>query len=655
MRFLSWIIVLCFICTPAAQASTIEQQRDWFQQARKALDAQQTDVFVTLKKKLVDYPLTPYLDIWQAREQLRNGVDNKVAATLKKFADIPESHDLRIAWIKYLSKHGHWSQVAKQLKSHPGLTHRLPEITMMANWRTGKKNAAMKQFSDRWRNADSLTDISKSLYQVWLKQGHPNRPERWSRLILLIRNGQWKESRTLGTVLGKQQKQWLSYWRDLQGDPQSVFLRWPSSLSPQSLRDAPQGTALSKAIIRDGLKRLAVKDPLLAHTSLQNLKKRVHFGAKDTFYGSIEKKIALRAAKRHMSIAAQWLGDLPARQRNKETRAWQARLFMIQHHWAKMLQVIHAMPHAQQQQSRWQYWQAYALQAGGEMQQATAIFTGLAAGRGYYSFLGAERAHLPYHFGNEPAKSSPALIRQLARRPGIKRAREWLALDSYGKARREWSAALAGSSAKIWNAALMLASRWGWPRQAIYAASRAGKVNALEERFPLQYERNVMLAAKETGLSPSSIWSIIRQESAFNQQALSRAGAKGLMQLMPKTARMVAKQVKLSSKHPNLFSPEINIRLGSRYLADMKTRFNENLVLAAAAYNAGPNRVSQWLDRTPFDIAEIWVEAIPYNETRRYVQQAMAFTTVYEWRRQQQPGSLSARMNTRYHDLSLNK
>ncbi|EAU55339.1 lytic transglycosylase domain-containing protein [Mariprofundus ferrooxydans] len=645
MRFLSWVIALCFIGAPAVQASTIEQQRDWFEQAHKALAAHQSHKFSKLKAKLDTYPLTPYLDIWQARKMLKAGTDDRVAAVLKTFADIPESKDLRIAWVKYLAERDQWSQVAEQLRAYPGLKRKYPEIAMMSDWYTGEKEAALQQFSQRWRNNDRLTDTSRSLHKAWLKHGHPNREERWSRIIHLADRGAWREIPSLSS--GKREKQWLSYWHKLQTDPKAAFSSWPSSLSHP---DSHQ-VQLAKAMIRDGLTRLARKDPLQADLSLQQLRKQLRLDAEDSFYDVMAQKIALRAAKQHMPIAAQWLGDLPAARQNEETRAWQARLYMLQQDWPKVLEVIRAMPRAEQQQARWQYWRAYALQSTGKSEEeATAVFAGLAQDRGYYSFLSAERINLPYNFSNEEMDALPALTQDLDKLPGIQRAREWLALGQYGKANREWYAALSGVSRKTWQAAAQLASQWNWSDQAIRAAYRAGKMNALDERFPLQFESDVMLAAKETGLDPASIWGVIRQESLFNRQALSPAGARGLMQLMPKTAKMVAGQINLHGGHRQLFSPAVNIRLGSRYLADMKSRFDNKLALAAAAYNAGPGRVSQWLERTPFDSSEVWVETIPYNETRRYVQHVIAYATVYKWRRQQ-----SVQMHELALDVTLNE
>lgn len=633
MRFVLLLILSCFFAVPVIPAATIEQQRDWFTEAHRALDAHHMDRYATLKKRLADYPLAPYLDIWEQRKTINGKNDADIAATLALFPDIPESDDLRKAWVKSLAERSKWKEVAHQLEQHPRLKAKLAEMAIVAEWHSGNKELAMTEFSKRWVNLDKFSGTSISLHKAWLRQGHPSSEERWSRIIKLAGKGHWRDVEALDGPISKQQKKWLHYWRNLQKNPQSVFSRWPDSLSPST----PMYTALCQAIINDGLTRLARKDPVQAYAMLQNLTTRMSFGNNDGFYDEVGKEIALRAARQHLTVAAGWLQQLPLPQQNAETRAWQARMYMLEYDWARLLQCIEMMPAEEQQEDRWQYWRGYALQARGDHEKATAVFSAVANGRGYYSFLSAERMGLPYSFDNEQISASPTIIRELEQRSGLTRAREWLALKSYNKADREWYTALATASTEEWKAAAVIASAWQWPEQAIRAAYRGGAMNALEERFPLHYQKDVLLAAKETGLSSASIWGVIRQESLFNRQALSPAGARGLMQLMPKTAKMVAKKIRLHGGHEALFSPRVNIRLGSHYLAAMKARFHDQLALAAAAYNAGPHRVKQWLERTPFDTGEIWVETIPFNETRHYVQQVMANATVYEWRQQQTP------------------
>jgi len=650
MRLPVSIIVVLLLWTPALQAATAEsssqtliQQRIWFQQARVALNKHDMKRFNHLKSKLADYPLTPYLDIWHARISMKQGNDTLVEKTLIQQADIPESRDLRKAWINELAKRGKWSQISSIFIRFPSLAKRLPETAMVTDWYMGNIEQAMQQFSGRWQQDREISGFSKPLHKAWLKQGHPTVTEKWKRIERLAYRGKWKEIRSLSKSFPEQQKQTLAYWRLVQKHPEKALKQW--NLSIPGIQGA--------LIISDGIKRLSRKDVVAAWNLLRKLQVKTRH-IKKTFFTGLERYIALRAARQHQIIAADWLGELPVSYRNEDTRAWQARLYLLHQNWSSVFISIVAMPASEQQQSRWIYWKARALAAIGFENQARILFGELAGERGYYSFLSAERLGQPFHLNATGITASDSAIVGLEQMPAVRRAFEWLQLDKRNKAAREWHSALAKSSRKQWQAAAVLASRWHWYDQVIHGAFRAHRLNALFDRFPVAFEKPVMDAARETGLMPSSIWSIIRQESAFNQHAVSYVGAKGLMQLMPKTSRYVARKLNMGKGIPRLFSPEVNIRLGSIYLAEQKVRFG-NLALASAAYNAGPHRVSEWLDRTPFDVPEAWVEAIPFSETRRYVQQVMAFITVYEWRQKKSASSLIARLNKQEQKVSQHK
>lgn len=649
MRLPVSIIVVLLLWAPALQAAAAEassqtliQQRIWFQQARVALNKHDMVRFNSLKNKLADYPLTPYLDIWYARISMKQGNDALVEKTLAQQADIPESRDLRKAWINALAKRKQWSKINDIFTHFPELAKRLPETAMVTNWYTGNKKTAMQQFSGRWQQYRDISGFSKPLYQAWLKQGHPTVAEKWQRIERLAYRGRWKEIRSLSESFSEQQKQTLAYWRLVQKYPEKTLKQWKSSIP---------GT-MGALIISDGIKRLSRQDAVIGWNILHRLQaKALHIDK--AFFTGLARYTALRAARQHQVIAADWLGELPASYRNEDTRAWQVRLYLLQQNWSRVFAAIVAMPAPEQQQSRWIYWKARALASIGYEAQAKTLFAQLAGARGYYSFLSAERLGQPFHLKATEITASDDAIAGIERMPAMHRAFEWIQMDKRNKAAREWHSALKKSNRQQWQAAAVLASRWHWHDQVIYAAFRAHQPNALSDRFPVAFEKPVMDAAQETGLMPSAIWSIIRQESAFNQQAVSYVGAMGLMQLMPHTARGVARKLGMGKGVARLFSPEVNIRLGASYLAEQKARFG-NLALASAAYNAGPHRVSLWLSRSPFDVPEAWVEAIPFSETRRYVQQVMAFITVYEWRQKKPASSLIARLNEQEQEASLN-
>ena len=138
--------------------------------------------------------------------------------------------------------------------------------------------------------------------------------------------------------------------------------------------------------------------------------------------------------------------------------------------------------------------------------------------------------------------------------------------------------------------------------------------------------------SKQTGVSLSFLYAISRQESALNPSAVSPAGAKGMMQLMPATASLVAKKYRIPyTSQDQLLDPKINISLGAHYLMKLLGEYNNNRVLAAVAYNAGPHRVEAWRSKDGVGkTVDVWVENIPFNETRGYVQNVLVFDAIYQ-------------------------
>ena len=181
--------------------------------------------------------------------------------------------------------------------------------------------------------------------------------------------------------------------------------------------------------------------------------------------------------------------------------------------------------------------------------------------------------------------------------------------------------------------AAILAHRWGWHSRAIAAAASVGEYDDLALRYPLPYDSTFQRYAADASISPTWAYGVARSESLFMRDVRSRAGAIGLMQLMPATGRDVAREISLPySGLDTLTDPDSNIRLGTTYLGRMAERYGGNQVLATAAYNAGPHRVDAWLPDEGTIDARIWIENIPFNETRGYVRRVLAADTIFHWR-----------------------
>jgi soluble lytic murein transglycosylase len=254
----------------------------------------------------------------------------------------------------------------------------------------------------------------------------------------------------------------------------------------------------------------------------------------------------------------------------------------------------------------------------------------LATQRNFYGFLAADRIGRPYALERAELDLTQMELDAVARHPAVRRALELRALGERPEARREMAWLMERLNDRELLALAEYARRIGWARQAIAATIATGQWDHLDLRFPLAHEGPMRANASARELQPSWLFAVARQESAFMSDARSSAGALGLMQILPSTARLTARRFDIPlASNWQLLDEEKNIQIGSRYLRQMYDRYDHNRILASAAYNAGPGRVDRWVREREPNPADVWVEGIPYRETRDYVQNVLAYALIY--------------------------
>lgn len=295
------------------------------------------------------------------------------------------------------------------------------------------------------------------------------------------------------------------------------------------------------------------------------------------------------------------------------------------------------LPTTAQKTERWQYWRARALDElkieQADLGPTINIYSALAEKRGFYGFLAADILRKHYSLEDRSKPVDQVSFMRVNQLDGIRRARELWAMGYEAESRAEWNHTTKKMQPDELYAAGSLAEQWGWYATGINTMTKGNLWDNLTSRFPLAYANEVKRAARNNNLQPTFVFAIARQESAFAADAKSPVGALGLMQLMPATAQEVAKKQGYSHKTADLLDPSYNLLLGTTFLTGLLDRFDGNRILAAAAYNAGPGRVRQWLGESqrqrPFDV---WIETIPFNETRQYVQNVLSFSVIYGYR-----------------------
>ena len=367
-----------------------------------------------------------------------------------------------------------------------------------------------------------------------------------------------------------------------------------------------------------GFDKLARTEPAYALDLLPRL--IAHEGLTPENQDRLKRAAALGAAYDRDPRAMAAFDDLPAAVIDGPVQEWRVRAALWKHDFARALAWLDLMPSNLAAQPRWRYWRARTVAAVQGDEAAAPIFRELAGLRDYYGYLAADRVAQPYNLNVRPSPLDAAAQSALAQEPGVIRAHELFDCDMTDEATSEWNAALESADNALRVQAALLASRWGWFAQSITTLAQSGEFDDVTLRYPRPFLDSVIQGSKLAQLPQDWILAVMRQESLFRKDAISRADARGVMQMVNSTASAVARRWHLPAPgRDGLFDPSIAIPLGAAHLRELLDRYGEQLTLTLAAYNAGPTAVARWLPPTPMD-PDIWIENIPYNETRGYVQ-----------------------------------
>jgi soluble lytic murein transglycosylase len=316
---------------------------------------------------------------------------------------------------------------------------------------------------------------------------------------------------------------------------------------------------------------------------------------------------------------------------DERAHEWHVRAALWAADWPRARAAIEAMPEALRSQNRWKYWHARALEQLGDEGAARAGYASVVPTDNWYAVLSAARLGQAYAPTLRPIGLSDAEMNRLAGELPFVRAHELILGDMEPEAITEWRSAHEGLPAADQVQAIGLAARWGWHLQAISAAAKLGLFNDYDLLYPRPYDTEVRRGAAISRLPEHLVYAIIRQESLYKADARSSAGALGLMQLLPSTAQSTARRWGLPAPtRSSLLVPSVNVPLGSAFLSGLIERAEGQKPLAIAGYNAGPGAVRRWLPPSPM-ATDVWVENIPYNETRAYVQRVSWHALVFGW------------------------
>ncbi len=601
--------------------------RERYQVAMNQLATGQLDAFRQNLEALSDYPLYPYLEYERINQHITRLPVQDVQAFIERYKGTPVANKMNRRWLNVLIKKHQWQQYVDDWD--PAIRNtRLRCWHLRAKYRTGNKTEALAGVQALWLKPHSQPKACDPLFKEWITGGYLSQDVAWQRLSMAMAA---HRTRLAGYIVRKLLKDDYA----LLGQAYLNAHRRPEALltNAQSLQQLSHSDKANQIILH-GLKRWLRKDLAAASQAWVALQADFAFASSET--QEINQLITM-AASSESALAGLIEQDEKIIGDAAKTIEGHIRAALRGADWPKVASLIRALPAPYQQKSRWQYWLARSLEEQKldepGLPEPQQIYQELAKTRNFYGFLAADLIDAEYAMRDQPAPVDPMALHHLAENPNVVRALELFAVNQLTDARREWSAGSRDMDGAALVALGKMAESFDWHEKAIRSLIHAQYWDDLQTRFPLAYKHKILDASQSKQLDASWLYAIARQESAFSPDAKSSAGALGLMQLMPGTAKDSARELGLKVRKADLLQPETNIELGSNYLKTLLKKFEGNRILATTAYNAGPHRVKKWLETTqnnlPFDA---WIETIPFRETRSYVQNVLAFSVIYDYR-----------------------
>ena len=572
---------------------------------------------------LQQYVLWPELRSAWLRTRVRNNDYSEVDVFLDRYGTLKPARELRYHYALSLGRNGSHTQYFNLYQQFfQGLeVTRLDCLALQAEISAGREKRIVNRGIDKWLTGRNQVDECDPVFDHLRDRGVLGTAQYRDRFELTIDARQFSLARYLARSLPQNYQARAKQWSAVVSDPVAYL----------ESHDVSEDSDEYRRQLLYATQRIAYKHPDIALKLWQSVRGSYSFTNDQRAH--IDRHLALWAARHHTDGATAMLAALPENAVDSEVRSWRVRSQLRHHRWRAVIDAINDMPADEKTKEEWRYWLARANQQLGNQSVASTLFSALAVERSFYGFLAADRENLDYTLSNRPLTADAATISDLENHESLVRARELFLVGLDGRGRSEWDAAVAMFSADQKLQASILAHQWGWHSRAIATIAKVGQFDDLELRYPIPYAEEFEKHASGSNIQHSWALGIARSESLFMRDIRSSAGAIGLMQLMPETARHTAKEVNMKyAGKATLTDPDSNIKLGTTYLRLMMGRFDNNQVLATAAYNAGPLNVAKWLPEEGEIDALIWIENIPFNETRKYVRRVLATDAIFHWR-----------------------
>lgn len=603
---------------------------------RAAHTASQSQRLTASLPRAAGHPLEPLAAYWEMRARLAQASPEQIRSFLNRYAGTYYEDRLRNDWLLELGKQRNWRLFNEELpKFRMNDDREVKCYAIVAQGRLTSAYAA-QELQDLWLAQRSADDGCAHAAEALLQAGTLPPEVVWQRARLGMERGQ--------QAMVTQAVRMLSPERARQVP--NIFDQ-PERYLDEKVTAVRQQT---KEMVTLALVRLATRDPAAAAAHADRMRWRTQLTPDERawIWGAIGHRAALRLDPNALGYFAKAdMNALPS-----HYLAWKARAALRAEDWALVYTTIQAMAPSQRAESVWTYWLARAIDTRNTPEAralSRRLMASIAGTTGFYEQLALEATGQPITLPPAPAPLTAAEKDAARNNPGLVRALRAFDMGLRSEAVREWNYTVAlhtpgGMPDRELLAAADLACQHQIWDRCINTSKRTRDTIDVAQRFPLPFRQDVLTRSQATGVDPAFVYGLIRQESRFVTQARSHAGASGLMQIMPATASWTARRIGLRNFKPeDINNIQTNLSIGTAYLKFALDDFEGSIPLAVAAYNAGASRPRNWRNGPELEAA-IWIENIPFNETRDYVKRVMSNTVNYAALITGQPQSLTAKL-----------
>ncbi len=627
---------------PAARTDSLSAD-DAIVAAREASRVGDRERLAMLAERVKGHPLEAYVEYWQLAPRLRTddpaSVDAAVSDFFARHRGTYLADRLRLDWLLALGARGDFDTFTRELPALVwGDDAQIRCYALLARYLRERRNDALGREARHLLSAtrESGTEACVALTDALLQDG---RLSVWERVRALVEQNQFATAKRVAAAA----KGTTPALTAQAIDHPAAFL----ATHERRLTDAQRELALV------AIARLARDDPAQAARFASALNLHLTPEQRGVVWGRIGHMGALKLAPEALEWyrrGGEHVGIGPDAVRADEVLEWQVRTALRGDRngpdWRMVRAAIERMPRSLAREPAWVYWRARALQAEDRDAEATELLRTIAGRFDFYGKLAAEELGEPIVVPPRAAEPSAEEVAAMAANPGFARALAFYRLGLRAEGHREWNWQLRGMNDRQLLAAAEYARSVNVLDRMIATSDRTRDEFDFTQRFPAPHRAELTQSARAAGLDETWVYGLIRQESRFIQDIRSSAGAQGLMQLMPSTARFVARKVGMNDFAPaRITEVDVNLRLGTGYLRMVLDDLDGQPVLATAAYNAGPGRPRLWRAALVRPVeGAIFAETIPFNETRDYVKRVMSNAVYYAALFEEKAQSLKARL-----------